>query len=320
MSAEIHSQLATLRSRVAVCERATQTLRRFADHQVLDILLGDYGDAADVLAVDKVEGRKRRHVWKPPPSGGDAATVAYTPADATDWVDPDPAFVAPALDQLADRVHSLEDSPPWTAFNVPYTPGDGDDWVDPDPANVGDALDDCGHLLTMYGALLGNHETRITTVEAWTAADIPYIPATGTHWLAPVPDDVKEGLDQLAARESRRKSIGIQIPVPAAGDYYVLMHFPTGQGCEIRRLLGKTPAGSGDTCGVRLFKRNEFNYDVSTGQPELTSSALTLDDNGAETSSFALTTLMEKQVLVVKIDSTAGNPDWVWVQVEYQET
>ena len=44
------------------------------------------------------------------PTGGvvDAGDVTYTPADGTDWTDPDPNDAAEALDVLADRVKTLE--------------------------------------------------------------------------------------------------------------------------------------------------------------------------------------------------------------------
>lgn len=40
----------------------------------------------------------------PPSAGGDGASVTYTPGDGADWVDPDPADVAAALDALAASV------------------------------------------------------------------------------------------------------------------------------------------------------------------------------------------------------------------------
>ena len=47
--------------------------------------------------------------YSPPPGGGDAADITYTPAVNTDWDgDTDPGDVDNALDQLAERVDDLE--------------------------------------------------------------------------------------------------------------------------------------------------------------------------------------------------------------------
>ena len=47
--------------------------------------------------------------WATPAPAVDAANVTYTPGDATDWnSDTDPGDVDNALDQLADRVVTLE--------------------------------------------------------------------------------------------------------------------------------------------------------------------------------------------------------------------
>lgn len=73
-----------------------------------------------------------------------AADVPYTPADGTDWIDPDPTDVGGALDSIAGSftdlaagyvVHTHD------AVDTTYTPTTGADWADPDPTEVEGALD-----------------------------------------------------------------------------------------------------------------------------------------------------------------------------------
>lgn len=77
--------------------------------------------------------------------GGDAADITYTPAVLADWdSDADPGNVDDGLDQLAERVTDLEDTPPGSpdASDVTYTPAVNADWdSDTDPGNVDNALD-----------------------------------------------------------------------------------------------------------------------------------------------------------------------------------
>ena len=40
-----------------------------------------------------------------------SSSLLYTPADGADWVDPDPTTVEEGLDELADRVQTIEDNP-----------------------------------------------------------------------------------------------------------------------------------------------------------------------------------------------------------------
>ncbi len=75
----------------------------------------------------------------------DAADVAYTPADPSDWSSSaDPGDVNQALDQLALRVLTLEEAGGGAvdAAGVTYAPADASDWSSSaDPGDVNEALD-----------------------------------------------------------------------------------------------------------------------------------------------------------------------------------
>ena len=45
--------------------------------------------------------------WRVPDWSVSAGSVAYTPGDGADWVDPDPTTVGEAIDRIAARVSSL---------------------------------------------------------------------------------------------------------------------------------------------------------------------------------------------------------------------
>ena len=77
--------------------------------------------------------------------GGDGSDLPYTPADINDWdYLADPGDVPEALDQLADRVESLEIAPGGVsdAADLTYTPNVLADWnASSDPGNADDAFD-----------------------------------------------------------------------------------------------------------------------------------------------------------------------------------
>lgn len=87
---------------------------------------GDAGDGGTFDAANLTSGAATEgHVltadgaggaaWESPPAGGviDAADVTYTPATAADWdSDTDPGNLDDALDQLAERVTDMEETPP----------------------------------------------------------------------------------------------------------------------------------------------------------------------------------------------------------------
>ena len=72
----------------------------------------------------------------------DATNVNYSPTTDTDWVNPDPAEVGGALDDLAGRVTTIENEPNQTAVQTPYSPTTPTEW-NPEgaPTEVGGALD-----------------------------------------------------------------------------------------------------------------------------------------------------------------------------------
>lgn len=82
-------------------------------------------------------------VWEQIANGamGNAADVAYTPANGAHWIDPDPNQAAAAHDQTAARLTVLEAYISGNAADIDYTPANGTHWVDPDPNNPAAALD-----------------------------------------------------------------------------------------------------------------------------------------------------------------------------------
>lgn len=66
-------------------------------------VLADWDGAADCGDVDECLDQLAERVADVEVAGG----VGYTPADGSDWIDPDPATVASGLDKVADRVAGL---------------------------------------------------------------------------------------------------------------------------------------------------------------------------------------------------------------------
>lgn len=164
----------------------------------------------------------------------DAASVTYTPAVAGDWDGgTDPGNVDDALDQLAERVDSIEDltyvenlndlgdvvitapsngqvlkynGTNWVndtdatgggsvdASAVTYTPLVNTDWDgDTDPGNVDDALDELAERVDDL-----ENGGFLTTVDA---SIVTYSPATLGNWSSSTdPGDVDDALNQLALR------------------------------------------------------------------------------------------------------------------------
>ena len=93
------------------------------------------------------------------PAGGvtDASSLTYTPASNADWTgSADPGNTDDALDQLADRVTTLEGAGGGSvdASGVTYTPASNADWnSSSDPGNTDDALDQLAdRVTTLEGA------------------------------------------------------------------------------------------------------------------------------------------------------------------------
>jgi hypothetical protein len=283
--------------RVQSCERATETLRRYQDHGVLEQLLGDYGSQSQIFTVDRVEGRRRLAIWKDPAPGGDASTVGYSPADVGDW-DPDPAFVNTALDQLADRVTTIE---AWDAGDLPYTPGDGLDWPDPDPTEVEGALDKLAD--------------RVTTVEAWDADDIDYTPTTSGDW-SPQPTEVEGALDQLAHRISTvQDSRGWHIQNPTASDDALPCVFAVPYSTTLKKVFFEVSGGTNVIFNLEI-RTNPFN----TGTTVWTSGDKTATTTSwsSPVSSFNNDTIAANGLLVLMITSVSGSVVWFTVGVQYE--
>lgn len=125
----------------------------------------------------------------------DAADLTYTPTTSGDWDTP-PDDAAEALDELAGRVETLENSGGGSvdASGVTYTPAVNTDWdSDTDPGNVDDALDQIAERVDDLEAAPPAH--------VHDASVITYTPAANTDWNGDTdPGDVDNALDQLAER------------------------------------------------------------------------------------------------------------------------
>lgn len=135
-------------------------------------------------------------------TGADSTVTTYTPADNSKWnSSADPGDVNDALDQLADRVKTLETSggPSPDASAVTYTPGVLSNWTSStDPGDVDNALDQLAS------------RTKALEITPPDASVIPYSPSTLGNWNSSSdPGEVDDALNQLAARTKSLESSGV---------------------------------------------------------------------------------------------------------------
>lgn len=96
-----------------------------------------------------------------------APNIAYDPTDPTDWVDPDPISVGEGLDQLADRVTTIETSPSGDMLASTY-----------DPTNIAsDVYDRANHTGTQLASTISDFDTNL----AGTANVTAFTPSADYH-------------------------------------------------------------------------------------------------------------------------------------------